>query len=124
MSNSFKLSFASSSVLSILDASSSMWEQIDGTTKISSAGKVSSSLVKDLLAEMRASFMVYSHRHKDDCKDVELLVLIESLKSERLFEKFQVVQPRGKLPLAYSLDILNAFLFFSRGSNQYCFRVV
>ena len=60
--------------LFILDASGSMWGQINGKPKITIAKEVMSKLVPELPANNRTGLIAYGHRRKADCSDVETLV--------------------------------------------------
>ena len=53
----------------ILDASGSMWGQIDGINKIVIAKDVVESLVRSLPDEQRLGLVAYGHRRKGDCSD-------------------------------------------------------
>ena len=58
----------------ILDASGSMWAQINGKARIDIARET----LKDVLAgvpdTLELGFMAYGHRSKGDCNDIETLV--------------------------------------------------
>jgi Ca-activated chloride channel family protein len=55
----------------VLDASGSMWGQIEGKAKIQIAKEVMAELVEQIPAEFHTGLMVYGHRRKGDCKDIE-----------------------------------------------------
>jgi 6-phosphogluconolactonase (cycloisomerase 2 family)/Mg-chelatase subunit ChlD len=95
----------------ILDASNSMWGQIEGERKIDLAKKALTSLIKDLPSTSQVSLRVYGHQHPrelKDCQDSTLLVPFGPLDKTKLIEKVQAITPRGMTPLAYSLkQVLN-----------------
>jgi 6-phosphogluconolactonase (cycloisomerase 2 family)/Mg-chelatase subunit ChlD len=95
----------------ILDASNSMWGQIEGQRKIDLAKKALTSLIKDLPSTSRVSLRVYGYQHArelEDCQDSTLLVPFGPLDKAKLIEKVQAITPRGMTPLAYSLkQVLN-----------------
>jgi Ca-activated chloride channel family protein len=64
----------SNSIL-VLDASGSMWGQIDGVTKIEIAQGVVSDLLRTLPETQSIGLTAYGHRTKGDCTDIETLVL-------------------------------------------------
>ncbi len=112
-------SYASSNVLFILDGSNSMWAQVDGVPKIVTAKKVLVSLLKDLPADTKVGIMVYGHRSKDDCRDVELLVPIGPNDPDILAKRIQAIQPKGKTPLTYSLEQSLPLFTHLKGQNNY-----
>jgi Ca-activated chloride channel family protein len=58
----------------VLDASGSMWGQIDGKTKVEIARSVVGGLLDDLPAERRLGLVAYGHRREADCSDIEEIV--------------------------------------------------
>lgn len=60
----------------ILDASGSMWAEIDGRDKIAIAKEIMAGFIRDLPDNTRAGLGAYGHRRKGDCRDVEELVKI------------------------------------------------
>jgi hypothetical protein len=57
----------------VLDASGSMWGQIDGKAKISIAKEALRELIDSLPADLQVGLSVYGHRREGDCKDIEML---------------------------------------------------
>lgn len=97
-------SLASSNILFILDGSGSMWGQVDGVAKITTAKQVMTDLLKDLPKHINVGLMAYGHRSDGDCKDVELLVPLGPLDADRLANRIDSIQPKGKTPLNYALE--------------------
>ena len=91
-------------VVLILDASGSMWGQIEGRPKIALAKEVMSDLVKDLPTDLQVGLTVYGHRQKSDCKDVEEVVSLSPLNRNQLISKIRAIQPKGKTPIAHSIS--------------------
>ena len=58
----------------VLDASGSMWGQIDGKTKIEIARETLASVLTSVPATTELGLMVYGHREKGSCADIELAV--------------------------------------------------
>jgi hypothetical protein len=91
----------------ILDASNSMWGQIQGEAKISIAKKVLGQIIGELPDEMNVGLRVYGHRYglndKRACTDTELVVPIGPINKEQLTETVEKITPRGKTPLVYSV---------------------
>lgn len=95
---------AENDMLIILDASNSMWGQVDEVAKIETARDVLSSLVTDLPPGTRVGLMAYGHREKESCTDVELISAIGSVDKVALNASIAKIQPRGKTPIAYALE--------------------
>jgi Ca-activated chloride channel family protein len=93
----------SNRVMFVLDGSNSMWGQIDGTAKISIAKDVMVDLVNDWDANIPVGLMIYGHRRKDDCSDIELVSSPGNLDRELLVDKIKSITPRGKTPITSSL---------------------
>ncbi|MCB1844153.1 MAG: VWA domain-containing protein, partial [Halioglobus sp.] len=66
----------------ILDASGSMWGQIDGVNKIVIAKDVVEGLVRGLPAEQRLGLVAYGHRRESDCADIETLADIGAARAD------------------------------------------
>ena len=58
----------------VLDASGSMWGQIDGKTKVEIARQVVGGLLDDIPADRRLGLVAYGHRREADCADIEEIV--------------------------------------------------
>ncbi len=58
----------------VLDASGSMWGQIDGRAKLEIAREALADVVGSLPADTELGLMAYGHRTEGDCGDIELIV--------------------------------------------------
>lgn len=58
----------------VLDASGSMWGQIDGKPKLEIARETLKSVLQTIPADMELGLMAYGHREKGSCDDIELVV--------------------------------------------------
>ncbi|EEW25938.1 vWA domain-containing protein [Rhodobacter ferrooxidans] len=58
----------------VLDGSGSMWGQIDGRAKLEIAREALSGVLAGVAPETELGLMVYGHRSKGDCNDIELMV--------------------------------------------------
>ena len=58
----------------VLDASGSMWGQIDGENKIVIARRPMGELLDTLPEDQQLGLVAYGHRRKGDCGDIESLV--------------------------------------------------
>jgi len=91
----------------ILDASNSMWGQIQGESKISIARKVLEQIITGLPEGMRVGLRLYGHRYslrdKRACQDTELAIPIGPLEKDKMIEIINSIKPKGKTPLVYSV---------------------
>ena len=94
---------AETNLLFILDSSGSMWGQLDGVAKMTTAKTVLNRLMGDLPANTRAGLMVYGHRKKGSCTDVELLAPLGQAQLPKTLKALKAIAPKGKTPIAYSL---------------------
>jgi len=85
--------------LLVLDASGSMWGQIDGKAKIS--------IAREAIDTMLASWpggdlglMAYGHRRKGDCGDIELLQPVGAFDAAAIRGQVGRLQPRGMTPIS------------------------
>ena len=92
------------SLLFILDASGSMWGQIDGENKIVIARKVFSDLVKDLADDSQVGLVAYGHRREGDCDDIETVYPIGPLDRASLVGHVNGINPKGKTPITKSIQ--------------------
>ncbi|MDJ0792982.1 MAG: VWA domain-containing protein [Woeseiaceae bacterium] len=88
----------------ILDASNSMWGQIDGENKIVIARRAVGELIDELPADSRAGLVAYGHRRESDCSDIETLQQVGPLDKAELKGIINGVMPKGRTPITTSLD--------------------
>ncbi len=83
----------------VLDASGSMWGQIEGEAKITSAQRA----VRDLLDTMSddgiLGLVAYGHRRRGDCGDIEVMVEPAPGTREAVAAAVDAISPKGKTPL-------------------------
>ena len=99
------LSNASKLVI-ILDASGSMWGQINGTAKIEIARSAFDELLGTLPADMEVGLVAYGHRVKGDCADIEELVSPAPLDAPALKAAVASISPKGMTPMAASVRMV------------------
>ena len=58
----------------VLDASGSMWGQIDGKPKLEIARETLKKVLTTIPTDMELGLMAYGHRQKGSCEDIELVV--------------------------------------------------
>lgn len=90
-------------LLVILDASGSMWGQVDGVAKISTAKQALSGLLADLSASTNVGLAAYGHRREGDCSDIEVLLPVANHADGMIGPVVEGITPRGKTPIAGAL---------------------
>ena len=66
-------SAAPAGLVLVLDASGSMWGQIEGKNKIVIAREVMGGLIDGLADDQEVGLVAYGHRREGDCADIELV---------------------------------------------------
>ena len=93
-----------SRILYILDGSGSMWGRVDGKIKIQAAKEVMTTLIEETPAGIDCGIMVYGHRTKGDCSDIEMIVPMGTLQKEAAIQKIKGITPKGKTPISDSIS--------------------
>ncbi|MEM7441694.1 MAG: VWA domain-containing protein [Pseudomonadota bacterium] len=83
----------------VLDASGSMWGQIDGISKIEIAREVLGDLLSDWDNQTPLGVVAYGHRREGDCTDIELVRGVGPVDPEALIGEINAIMPRGRTPL-------------------------
>lgn len=84
----------------VLDASGSMWGQIDGRTKIDIARQTVAKVVTSLPQDRELGLMAYGHRTKGSCTDIELLVPPARGTGPAILQAVNSMRFLGKTPLS------------------------
>lgn len=90
----------SARVVLILDASGSMWGQIDGRHKIEIAREVIHDLLDDWDPSVHLGLTAYGHRREGDCADIESLIPPDAVDPARVRAAVDAINPKGKTPLS------------------------
>lgn len=101
------LSISQRSIEVVVDASNSMWGQIEGRAKMTIAQDTLREVLGSLPDDLGVALRVYGHRHAREarrCDDSELLIPFGPGGHSRIGEAINELRPRGQTPLAYSLD--------------------
>ncbi len=93
-------------VMIILDASGSMWEQVNGEAKIVIAKRVLDEIIPSMAPEIRLGLTVYGHRHKGQCSDIETVIPAGSDDRALLLSKINAINPKGRTPIADSVSMV------------------
>ncbi|MEP5753660.1 MAG: VWA domain-containing protein, partial [Nitratireductor sp.] len=88
----------------VLDASGSMWGQIDGKPKLEIARETLSDVLTTLPVELELGLMAYGHREKGNCKDIELIVEPAAGAAPRIAEAAGGLRFLGKTPLSAAVE--------------------
>ena len=88
----------------ILDASNSMWGQIDGVNKIVIAREAVGGLIDDLPEQTNVGLIAYGHRREGDCEDIEVLTEIGTVDKPALKATINSINPKGKTPVTASIN--------------------
>ncbi|OBQ87912.1 VWA domain-containing protein [Mesorhizobium sp. WSM3873] len=91
--------FAANKVIIILDASGSMWAQIDGKPKLEIARESLRTVLQSMPGDDEIGFMAYGHRQKGSCADIELIVPPQAGSASAISAAADSMKFLGKTPL-------------------------
>ena len=91
--------FAANKVIIILDASGSMWAQIDGRPKLEIARESLRTVLQSVPGDDEIGFMAYGHRTKGSCDDIELIVPPQAGSASAISSAADSLKFLGKTPL-------------------------
>jgi Ca-activated chloride channel family protein len=100
-------------VILVLDASGSMWGEVDGRSKIAIAREVIDDLLADWEPSLKLGLIAYGHRRKGDCTDIETLVPVSTPDPAAISAKVHALQPKGMTPLSAAVQKAAAELRFT-----------
>ena len=83
----------------VLDASGSMWGQVDGESKIVIARRVITEMLQSLPADQNLGLTVYGHRSRGDCSDIENIVPPGPNTRDQIAAAVANINPKGKTPM-------------------------
>jgi len=91
--------------LIVLDASGSMWGQIEGRSKIEIARETLSSVLSEASSGMNIGMIAYGHRVRGQCSDIETLVPLGPANQTvpEMIDAASRINPRGMTPLTDSV---------------------
>lgn len=87
----------------VLDASGSMWGQIDGRPKLEIAREALGSVLSGLDPATEIGLMAYGHREKGSCQDIELVVPPAPGTAQAISDAANAMKFLGKTPLTESV---------------------
>lgn len=91
-------STASRAIL-VLDASGSMWGQIDGQPKITIARDAVGTML-DGWSGGELGLIAYGHRRKGDCEDIELMIEPTGFDAAAIRQQVNALNPKGMTPIS------------------------
>ena len=97
----------------VLDASGSMWGQLQGEAKIAIAKKVMADLIAKIPPSFQTGLTVYGHRRKGDCDDIEMVLPVGPHNPSVMNAKVQAISPKGKTPLSAAVKQAAAALRYT-----------
>lgn len=102
LASSYTVTAAERSII-VLDASGSMWGQIGQKAKIEIARETLSGVLTTLPDDSELGLMVYGHRKKGSCTDIELAVPPAKGTAGAISAFANSIKPKGKTPLSASV---------------------
>ena len=87
----------------VFDASGSMWGQINGVTKLEIARDALKSVVEKWNPNVELGLIVYGHRKKGDCNDIEVVIPAGKIDKKKVISAVFAINPKGKTPISRSL---------------------
>lgn len=97
----------------ILDASGSMWGQIQGRAKIEIAREAVGAMLQSWPRNQQIGLMAYGHRSKGNCADIEMLKAPAVLDAASMQQAVNALQPKGMTPISASVRMAAEQLKFS-----------
>lgn len=91
---------AAENVAIVLDASGSMWGQIDGRSKIEIAREAVAGIVADWEPDNHIALVAYGHTRKGDCGDIQTLIPLGPLDAGTFMAQVNALNPKGMTPLS------------------------
>ena len=87
------------STILVLDASGSMWGQIQGVNKITIAREVVADILADFPAEQNLGFVTYGHRERGQCADIQTVIEPAPGTASDIIGIVNELDPRGMTPM-------------------------
>ena len=97
----------------VLDASGSMWGQIQGRTKIEIAREAVGTMLQSWPRNQQLGLMAYGHRSKGNCADIEMLKGPATVDAAAMQQAVNALQPKGMTPISAAVRMAAEQLKFS-----------
>lgn len=89
----------------VLDASGSMWGQIEGRAKLEIAREALGSVLSGMDPTTEIGLMAYGHREKGSCTDIELVVPPAAGTGQAIIDAANAMKFLGKTPLSDAVKL-------------------
>lgn len=96
---------ATEEAMLILDASRSMWGQINGKNRVVIARNVLKGVFERHETRIKLGLTVYGNRSKSSCHDINQIKRIGLINAAKYTRSVRKINPRGKTPIARSLQL-------------------
>ena len=97
--------FSADRAIIVLDASGSMWGQIDGKPKLEIARETLKTVLQTIPSDLELGLMAYGHRAKGSCDDIELIVPPQAGSAEAIGAAAGAMKFLGKTPLSAAVKL-------------------
>jgi len=94
---------AADKAIIVMDASGSMWGQIDGKTKIEIARETLGTVLSTVPTDLELGLIAYGHREKGQCSDIEEVVAVGTGNRSQITDAVNGFNPKGKTPLTQAV---------------------
>ncbi|MEO0544215.1 MAG: PAN domain-containing protein [Pseudomonadota bacterium] len=94
---------AADKAIIVMDASGSMWGQIDGKTKIEIARETLGTVLSTVPTDLELGLIAYGHREKGQCSDIEEVVSVGTGNRSQITDAVNGFNPKGKTPLTQAV---------------------
>ena len=98
------LAHAGEQAIIVLDASGSMWGQINGKPKLEIARETLATVLADTPDDMALGLIAYGHRQKGDCNDIELVVPVRAGSAGDIADAAAKMKFLGMTPLSEAVS--------------------
>ncbi|HKM37908.1 MAG TPA: VWA domain-containing protein [Thiopseudomonas sp.] len=96
-------SMAAEQTMIVLDASGSMWGQINGKPKLQIAREALATVLEGVPADMELGLIAYGHRERGNCNDIEVIVKPATGTGPAISQAAAKMKFLGKTPLTASV---------------------
>jgi Ca-activated chloride channel family protein len=93
------MALAEGRAIIVLDASGSMWDELDGRPKVDTARQALNAVLRALPPDAELGLMAYGHREKGNCDDIELIVPPAKGRAAAIGTAAEFLNFTGKTPL-------------------------
>lgn len=84
----------------VLDASGSMWQQVEGRSKVEIARDAVDSMLGNWNGDTALGLIAYGHRRRGDCADIEVLIEPDGFDRERISRTVRGLNALGMTPIS------------------------